>query len=91
MRSGPSTSHTKIGQAAKGTIVTILDKIGDWYYLVLPNGTKGYIRGDYLSIYTETVTPTAFRDGNTDSDTHGKAHPHAHAVRTDRRRAEGED
>ena len=59
MRSGPSTSHTKIGQAAKGTIVTILDKIGDWYYLVLPNGTKGYIRGDYLSIYTETVTPTA--------------------------------
>ncbi len=43
VRAGPSTSAPQIAEATLGTEVIILDREGDWYKVVLDNGTTGYM------------------------------------------------
>lgn len=43
VRSGPSSSAAEIAEATLGTEVIILDREGDWYKVVLDNGTTGYM------------------------------------------------
>jgi uncharacterized protein YgiM (DUF1202 family) len=49
VRSGPGTSYSILGTAAKGSTWTVIAKTGDWYKIDY-EGETGYIRGDYLSV-----------------------------------------
>lgn len=56
VRSGPSTTATKLGSVSKDTQVEIISQSNGFYKIVYQNGT-GYISADYVSV-TGTVTPT---------------------------------
>ncbi len=48
VRSGPSTGYDVITTINKGTTFTVLGKSGNWYYVELKNGTKGYASSEYI-------------------------------------------
>ena len=53
-RSGPSSSTTKIGTVAEGTVVTLISKVSaEWFKVRTPDGTEGYLCNLYLVKYTE--------------------------------------
>ena len=60
VRSGPGTGHPVIGQAARGSAVTVLNAHdpGDWWYVRLESGTTGWMAASLLS-----QTPPAPRPG----------------------------
>ena len=56
MRSGPSTAYSVVTNIAdKYSIVEVISKNGDWYY-VRYNNKYGYIRSDYLHVYNSNFT-----------------------------------
>lgn len=58
-RRGPSTSFSSIKKLDKGTTVTVIGKIGNWYLAITSNNTVGMIHNDYITLKT----------GSTPSDT----------------------
>ncbi|MBR6765222.1 MAG: SH3 domain-containing protein [Clostridia bacterium] len=48
VRSGPSTGYDTITTISKNTSFNVLGKSGNWYYIELSNGTKGYASADYI-------------------------------------------
>lgn len=60
-RRGPGTTFQSITQLAKGTNVTVIGYIGDWYLCVLSNSTIGMVSKSLVSFNTQvapTPTPT---------------------------------
>lgn len=55
VRKGPLVNYDSISQLNKGTIVGIIERIGNWAYVKV-NGMKGFVHAGYLS-GEETVTP----------------------------------
>ena len=49
VRSGPDTSSSRIGFLKDGDVVTIADKVGDWYKISIL-GTYGYVSAKYISV-----------------------------------------
>lgn len=49
IRSAPSTSSSIIGMIPNGSVVQILNSVGDWYYINY-NGTIGYVAGQYIAL-----------------------------------------
>ena len=49
-RRGPSTSFTSIKKLDKGTNVTIIGKINNWYLAITSNNTIGMIYSDYITL-----------------------------------------
>lgn len=49
MRSGPSTSYSRVGQSSKGQLAYIIG-INNGWYKVIWNDTVCYIRSDYLTL-----------------------------------------
>jgi LCP family protein required for cell wall assembly len=43
VRSKPGTDSAVIGQVYAGQILTVLDQLGDWYYIRTPDGMLGYV------------------------------------------------
>lgn len=54
VRSGPGSSHGKIGSLSSGTQVEILEKLDGWYRIDL-NGKTGYVSGQYVTL-SQTAT-----------------------------------
>ena len=50
MRSGTGTGYSVITTLGYGTKLTAISKSGDWYYVELANGTKGYVYADYVTL-----------------------------------------
>ena len=48
VRSGPSTGYDVVTTINKGTTFTVLGKSGNWYYVELKGGTKGYASSEYI-------------------------------------------
>lgn len=48
VRSGPSTGYDTITTVGKKTVFYVLGQSGNWYYIELANGTKGYASKDYI-------------------------------------------
>ena len=48
VRTGPSTGYTALTTINKGTTFTVLGESGNWYYIELSNGTKGYASKEYI-------------------------------------------
>ncbi len=63
LRSGPSTGYDTIKTMAKGTIITVTGQSGDWYYVTLSNGTKGFASKSYVSKGTGATTCTSKASG----------------------------
>lgn len=51
LRSSASTSSSTLASAAKGEVVVVISKEGEWYK-VLYNLKEGYMHGDYLNVKT---------------------------------------
>jgi uncharacterized protein YjdB len=50
VRSGPSTTNTRIGKASLGATYTYLGMEGDWYKVQYTSTTIGYIYGTFVSL-----------------------------------------
>lgn len=60
LRTGPSTSYRKIGSYPSGTEVISRRRESGWHYVTTPNGSGGWMSGDYLVFdRTEYTTPIA--------------------------------
>ena len=60
IRSGPSTDSETVGSISnKNTVVQVLTKSGNWYYISF-GATKGFIRNDLISVYNGNYTDLAF-------------------------------
>ena len=71
LRSGSGMEHSVIGHLLRGTEVEIIGESGNWYEVVVPEGT-GYVYKDYLNV-TEQEVPVAppADDGQGTPDTSG--------------------
>lgn len=52
LRSGAATTSTILDSAAKGEVVVVVSKVGDWYKVIY-NLQEGYMHGDYISAATK--------------------------------------
>jgi len=50
LREGPSTNHSVISRGNVGDQFPILDTVGDWYYIQLPDGKKAYVAGWIVAV-----------------------------------------
>ena len=51
VRKGPGTDQPLVGKAAHGSLVTIVSKTNDqWYLIRTENGAEGYAYAQYLSV-----------------------------------------
>ena len=57
LRSGPGTSHPQTGRLGPDTIVTVLERQGNWLLVELEDGTKGWAYGKYIA---QGTPPAAF-------------------------------
>ena len=48
VRSGPSTGYDTVTMVTKGKTFNVLGQSGNWYYIELSNGTKGYASKEYI-------------------------------------------
>lgn len=48
IRSGPSTGYDVLATISKKTAVTVIGESGNWYYVQLANGVKGFAYKDYI-------------------------------------------
>lgn len=53
VRSGPGTSHSKIGELANASLVSIISQESNGWYIILYNGGIGYVSGSYVDDVTE--------------------------------------
>lgn len=51
MRAEANTSSKILATAAKGEVVVVLEKVGEWYKVIY-NLKEGYMHGDYLNVKT---------------------------------------
>ncbi len=58
VRSGPSTGYEILKTLSQGTTLNVLGESGDWYYIELSNGTKGYASKQYIQKGSGTSTCT---------------------------------
>ncbi|MGL5506875.1 MAG: SH3 domain-containing protein, partial [Paraclostridium sp.] len=66
IRSGPSTSSSKVTKAYRGDKVEILETSNGWYKIKLSNGKIGWGSGDYIT------TSNSGSGGNTETPSTGK-------------------
>jgi uncharacterized protein YraI len=73
VRSGPGTGHEPLGSIPYGGQVTVLGQApgGDWVYLEMADGTRGYTAARLLS----TVRPTASSGGGGTTTTTAGSQP----------------
>ncbi len=50
LREGPSTEHSVVSLGNAGDLFPILDTVGDWYYIQLPDGRKAYVAGWIVAV-----------------------------------------
>lgn len=48
VRRGPSTGAPKAGTVSRGDMLAMIEKQGDWYQAILPDGGRGWIREDMV-------------------------------------------
>lgn len=63
VRSGPSTSYSKVTTVTAGTLLTVLSSVNGsdgyvWYQITTANGTQGYIRSDLVKKYNAETALT---------------------------------
>lgn len=51
LRSGPGQHHRVVGQLYRGDVVEVGAIEDGWYYVSLPDGNYGWVKGDYATLY----------------------------------------
>lgn len=63
LRSGPSTSTTRLAQYKPGTEIVLVNKLSDsWFEVICPDGKRGYMASEYLD-YVRTESTAAQATG----------------------------
>jgi hypothetical protein len=70
VRSAPTTSSSKVGGIASGTVIEALGSYGDWYAINY-NSVRCWVYGDYLKASLGQLTVTFDANGGTASFTNG--------------------
>lgn len=55
IRSGPSTTYSKIDKVYKGNVLQILEKSNGWYKVKFASGKIGWASGKYIDVKTQEV------------------------------------
>ena len=71
VRSGPSTNHSIVTKAYKGSKVEILESSNGWYKVKLSNGKIGWGSGSYINVTTSNNSSSA-NNSNTSNESTGK-------------------
>jgi len=58
VRKGPGTSYAIVGELAKGDVVTVTSRTGNWAYITYDGDAKGYASLSYLKAYTGSAGST---------------------------------
>jgi uncharacterized YkwD family protein len=58
LRSGASSSHSRLSTLSKGTVVDVIGKIGQWYVVKTTKDTVGCVDSKYVKPYTAPVAGT---------------------------------
>lgn len=64
VRKGPGTNHSIIGSLAGGSVVQAKEKSGGWVKVVLPNGSTGWVSGQYVSSTNESTSNSESSQNN---------------------------
>ncbi len=56
IRAGARTDREVVATVSKGTTLTVVDKLNDWYKVKLSNGTVGWVSSAYVSLGGSTTT-----------------------------------
>ncbi|MFQ6133657.1 MAG: SH3 domain-containing protein [Armatimonadota bacterium] len=83
VRSGPSTSRSRIATASKGSKVYIVASQGGWHKVKLPSGQYGWIRGDLLErnvAQGQRLAQSASRSGTSAQPKAAKAYVNANGI-----------
>ena len=64
VRKGPGTNHSIIGSLAGGSVVQSKEKSGGWVKVVLPNGSTGWVSGQYVSSTNESTSNSGSSQNN---------------------------
>ncbi len=56
LRQGPGTSYKVVGKVSKGTVLTVVDKSGDWYKITGQGIPVGYISSSLVKIRNNVAT-----------------------------------
>lgn len=65
VRSGPGSSYPVVGSLPKGSVVTLIDKSGDWYKL---SSGLGWCSASFLTITQNLDTSVSTSDSNNNND-----------------------
>lgn len=76
LRAGPSTDDTILGSLARHDFVTVLGQSGEWVLVSMPDQTRGWLFGEYLS-ELESLPGTDF---TTDSQILAAPEPNSIAI-----------
>lgn len=78
IRSGPGTVYDRVGEAAKGDVLTITGQASNGWYRVSYEGITGYVSGKYIVLGQEATSSNddqsddeAENDADTDTDNAG--------------------
>ncbi len=55
LRSGPSTNHEILDRLMLGTLLPVIGQEGEWFQVITPKGTDGWVHGDYVKIKDQTT------------------------------------
>lgn len=69
MRSTPSTDGDVLGVVYEGSVVTVLEKVNDWYRVKVDE-TEGYVKAEYFEIQGSALTEET--EAPTESETSGE-------------------
>ena len=50
LRAGPGEEHSPLMEVQGGTRLTVEARVGEWYRVISPTGTRAFIRGDVVQI-----------------------------------------
>ncbi|MFC1598314.1 SH3 domain-containing protein, partial [Patescibacteria group bacterium] len=53
VRSQPTTADGIIGTVTPGETYVYTEERGGWYHIVLPDGTSGWVIGQYVKVLSE--------------------------------------
>ena len=66
VRQGPTTDSAIIGRVYEGDLLTVLGSAGNWFRVLTPLGTEGYVYKNYVDVALKEDEPPVTDDGTYD-------------------------
>lgn len=72
VRKGPGTNYSIIGSLSGGSVVEVKEKSGGWVKVVLPNGSTGWVSGQYVSSTNDSTSNSGSSQNNNSTSELGR-------------------